>query len=175
MSIEALVTSPLRRRIVLETLAGVDFRLAAADDAPELALLFQRFFAEAGYKDRGIEYSLEASQRWLTSVISRGVCPHLVAVAVNDKKIVGVVSYDLDKTFCVQPVAVMHTIYVTPEWRMSAVGRVLASLIVDMAAKDGACAFHAPIASGMRAAQSLVNLFKHDGFETVGVIMARRL
>jgi L-amino acid N-acyltransferase YncA len=175
MFIENPPLSPLRKRIVMDTLAGVDIRLAKPDDAPELALLFQKFFAEAGYKDRGIEYSLEASERWLHSVISRGVCPHLVAIGVEDKAIVGVVSYDLDSTFCVRPVAVMHTIYVVPEWRLSAIGHVLVALVVDMAAKDGACAFHAPIASGMRAAQSLVNLFKHEGFDPVGVIMGRRL
>ena len=62
-----------------------------------------------------------------------------------------------------------------PKEVVYAIAMVLVALVVDMAAKDGACAFHAPIASEMRAAQSLVNLFKHEGFAPVGCIMGRRL
>ncbi len=162
-----------RAALVRDTLETTEFRLATIDDVPELAQLFATFFAEARYQDRGIVYDLERAKRWLERVIFSGSCPHLVAVV--DTKIVGSVSYDLDQTFCVEPVAVLHTIYVLPEYRRSAIGRVLAALVCEAASADGAIAFHAPLASGMIETSTLKNLFVHAGFEPIGVIMGRRL
>jgi len=165
--------SPLRKRIVWAALKEIEFRLAVREDAPALARLFEQFFGEAGYKDRGVRYSRLKAAEWLDSVISRGRVPHLVAEKA--KRLVGVASYDLDGTFCVEPVAVLHAIYVIPEERMSAIGRVLVALACDLAKQDGACAFHAPLASGMAEQRSLANLFRHEGFEEIGVTMGRRL
>jgi L-amino acid N-acyltransferase YncA len=162
-----------RERLIKAALDGFDFRLATPEDVPELGALFEVFFEEAGYKDRGIVYSRPRSETWLEHVISLGRVPHIVAL--QDGKIVGVCSYDLDGTFCVEPVAVMHTIFVVKEHRHSALGRVLIGLATDMAKGDGACAFHAPIASGMVEQASLVNLFAKGGFGPIGVILGRSL
>jgi len=162
-----------RKRIIQSTLEDVEFRLASVEDAPELNALFELFFSEAGYQDRGIVYSPENVRDWLPSVIERGVVPHLVASI--DGKIIGVCAYELDKTFCVQPVAVLHTIYVVEKHRRSAIGRVLITLVMDLAKHGGAVAFHAPIVSGMEEQKSLMNMLIKCGFEVIGVIAGRRL
>ena len=123
-----------------------------ADEANEIALLFERFFAESGYPSRGIKYSVGKAEAWLERVqITQGSCPHLVAI--RDDRIVGVISYSLDETFCIDPVAVLHMFYVAPEHRRSAVSMVLVALCVDAARNDGAVAFHAPLASEVRRAR----------------------
>ena len=169
---ESLSRSP-RKRLFQQALDNVDYRLANAYDAPEIARLFQTFFDEAHYQDRGIVYDLDLATNWIAGVIQQGSCPHLVATC--DGKIVGAVSYSLDGTFCVKPVAVMHMVYALKAYRRSAIGRVLLSLAVDMAKADGACAFHAPIASEMSEQRSLANMFGRGGFKTVGLILGRSL
>jgi L-amino acid N-acyltransferase YncA len=150
-----------RKRLFHQALDHVDYRVAITDDAPEIARLFQTFFGEAHYQDRGIIYDLDKATAWIKGVVDDESCLHIVAV--HDDKIVGAVSYSLDGTFCVKPVAVMHMVYVLKAHRRSAIGRVLIALATDMAKGDGACAFHAPIASEMDEQRSLVNLFGHAG------------
>ena len=172
MTLQESTRSP-RERLFREALETIEYRLATRADAPEIATLFLTFFNEAHYQDRGIVYSIERATDWLANVIGHGTVPHMAAV--HEGEIVGAVSYSLDDTFCVEPVAVMHMLYVAKAYRRSAIGRTLVALVTDMAKGDGACAFHAPIASGMGEQRSLVNLFAHGGFEPVGVIMGRAL
>ena len=169
---ESLPSLSPRSRLFQQALDQVGYRLAESQDAAEIARLFQTFFDEAHYQDRGIVYDLDRATAWIEGVVQLGSCPHLVAV--RNGAIIGAVSYSLDGTFCLAPVAVMHMIYVLKEHRRSAIGRVLVALATDLAKGDGACAFHAPIASEMSEQQSLVNLFGHGGFEPIGVIMGRR-
>jgi L-amino acid N-acyltransferase YncA len=173
MTFAELYPRQTRKRSITEILEAIEFKVASIDDAPELARLFETFFEEAHYRDRGIVYSREKSEAWLANVIGRGAVPHLVAVC--DGRIVGVCAYELDGTFCLTPVAVMHTIYVVEAHRRSAIGRVLITLVTDLAKNDGACAFHAPIASGMDEQKSLINMFAKSGFEPIGVILGRKL
>jgi L-amino acid N-acyltransferase YncA len=161
------------KRAILKVMQEVEFRLATPHDAREIAVLFQTFFSEAGYKDRGIRYSLEKAEKWLEGVIANGVVPHVVAVCRD--QIVGAISYSLDGTFCEEPVAVLHMFYVLKEHRRSAIGRVLAAMMGHLAGQDGACAVHAPLAGEMSESQSLVNLFAHDGYTPIGVILGRKI
>jgi L-amino acid N-acyltransferase YncA len=160
-------------RSIRQTLDDTVVELATTSDAPELARLFQRFFDEAGYKSRGIVFHPGKTEAWLDSVIENGSVPHIVAR--RDGVIIGVVSYDLDDSFCEQPVAVMGTIYVEPAFRRSAVGALLLGLACECAEGDGAVAFHAPVASQMAEAASLQNLLVKAGFDPVGFIMGRKL
>lgn len=147
---------------------------ATTNDVDELCALFETFFAEADYKRRGIVYSREKATEWLQRAIHFGLTPHLVARLHG--KIIGAISYDLDGSFCERPVAVLHIVYVLPEHRRSAIGRMLVGLACDTAKHaDNACAFHAPVASGMEEVQSLQNLFTKAGFEPIGFIMGRGL
>lgn len=166
----------LRHKLFKETLDGVDFTLATPDDVEELARLFQQFFGEADYKSRGIVFSPRKAKNWLTRVIKFGACPHIIARTHGyEGEIIGVTSYSLDESFCEQPVAVLGTLYVVPNHRKSAVGRILVAVAVDAAAGDGACAFHAPLASGMMETKTLVNLFSRVGFTEIGTILGRGL
>ena len=161
-----------RERLVHNAIDNYEYRFASRSEANEIALLFERFFAESGYPSRGIKYSVGKAEAWLERVITQGSCPHLVAR--KDDAIVGVISYSLDETFCIDPVAVLHMFYVAPEHRRSAVSMVLVTLCVDAARNDGAVAFHAPLASEVKGA-SAVNLFANIGFENIGAIMGRSL
>ncbi len=162
----------LRERLVLEAVESFVYRFATRDEAHDLALLFEDAFIDSGFLSRGIRYSVSKAEAWLRRVIMQGSCPHLVAL--KDDEIVGAISYALDETFCIDPVAVMHMLYIKPPYRKSALGRVLVGLCVDAAKADGAAAFHAPIAAEVRE-RSLVNLFAHGGFEPIGAIMGRAL
>ncbi len=175
-------TLPLQRKLVAETLEGVDFALAEPTDVAELTSLFGRFFEEAGYKSRGIVFSPEKAKLWLARVIAYGACPHIIARAhdddseiIGDGPIIGVTSYSLDDSFCFAPVAVLGTLYVVPGHRRSAVGRILVAVATEAAKGDGACAFHAPLASGMAEMKSLTNLFLKAGFDEIGTILGRSL
>ena len=164
----------IRRKTIEASLLDTVLEPARLDDVDELVLLFETFFAESGYGDRGIVYAPENARAWLQRVIEYGITPHIVA-RLNGK-IIGAISYDLDKSFCIEPVAVLHLIYVLPEHRRTAIGRLLVGLAVDLAKRvDGACAFHAPVASGMTEMASLENLFLKAGFAPVGFIMGRAL
>lgn len=170
-----LNTLPWQRRLVAETLEGVDFTLAEPTDVAELTSLFGRFFEEAGYKSRGIVFSPEKAKLWLARVIAYGAYPHIIARAHDDGSIIGVTSYSLDESFCFAPVAVLGTLYVVPGHRRSAVGRILVAVATEAAKGDGACAFHAPLASGMAEMKSLTNLFLKAGFDEIGTILGRSL
>jgi len=166
----------LRHKLVAETLEGIDFALASLADVAELGYLFEKFFSEAGYKDRGIVFSYERAVAWLERVIRFGAYPHIIARTHGyDGRIVGVTSYSLDDSFCVDPVAVLGTLYVVPEHRRSAVGRILVAVATEAAKGDGAIAFHAPLASGMIETKSLINLFTKAGFDEIGTILGRSL
>jgi ribosomal protein S18 acetylase RimI-like enzyme len=172
----ATTIAPARPKLFQEILAGVDFAVASPADADELAVLYRRFFDEADYKSRGIVYAPEKVLDSLQAATMLGRYPHIIARTRGyDGKIIGFVSYSLDDAFCVDPVAVMDNIYVAPEYRRSAIGRVLIALVLEMAIGDGACAFHAPVASGTTAAKSLLNSFKRAGFSEIGMIVGRGL
>ena len=167
-----LFLSP-RERLFKQALDDFDYRVAIADDAADIARLFETFFDEAHYQDRGIAYDRGKAAAWIEEAIYRGTVPHIVASRGNE--IIGAVSYSLDGTFCVEPVAVLHMIYVLKAHRRSAVGRTLVMFAVDMAKGDGACAFHAPLASEMEEQRSLINLFGRGGSKPIGVIVGRSL
>jgi L-amino acid N-acyltransferase YncA len=160
-------------RSIQQTLDDIVVELATASDAPELAELFQRFFDEAGYKQRGIVYHPDKAEASLARVIENGDYPHIVARSKG--VIIGAISYSLDDTFSEPPFAVLNTFYVEPAHRKSAVGAMLLGLACECAQVDGAVAFHAPVASEMAETASLQNLLIKAGFDPVGFIMARRL
>ncbi len=150
-----------------------DFGLATVSDAFELCCLFEEFFEQSDYGKKGIAYSRQNALGWLTRVIGNGSFPHVVARV--DGKIVGVISWSMDTSFCADPIAILHTIYVTKAHRRSIMGRMLVALAMDIAKSEGATSFSAPLASGMKEMKSLMNLFNKAGFESSGVIMTRAI
>lgn len=157
-----------KRKLIPDTCT---FDLATTEDVVALTYLFKEFFEESNYSDKGITYSPARSCDWLRKVITNGIFPHVVAKV--DGKVVGVVSWSMDHSFSEEPIAVLHTIYVTPPHRISAIGRTLVSLAMDIAREEGACAFSAPISSGIDASVSLANMLRKAGFKYSGAIMTK--
>lgn len=147
------------------------YEMATEKDAVELTYLFKDFFEESDYADKGISYSPNNAAIWLRRVISQGIFPHVVARI--DGKIVGTASWSLDQSFSEEPIAVLHAIYVRPEFRRTQIGRQLMALALFVAEGDGATCFSAPISSGMKEVPSLKNMLRKAGFLPSGVIMTK--
>jgi len=150
----------------------VQFRFATGADLPELMTLYRTFYGEAVYKDY-LEYNEEAVHDTVFAGIIANDRPHILAVV--DESIVGFISYWFDRTFSKKPCQVLLEFYVLPDFRRGAIGRALVGLAIQEGRHHGAGAFHAPVASGMREARTLVNLFGKAGFEPFGVMMRRKL
>ena len=150
----------------------VSFRLATPDDVPELIEVYQRFYAEAVYKDF-LEFDPARARETILNGIAYDGRPHILAT-IGDT-IVGFIASVIDHSFSVKPCAVLMELYVVPEFRRSAIGRGLVGLAVLEAKRKGAGAFHAPVASGMTEARSLFNLFDKAGFSQFGYMMRRGL
>jgi len=163
----------MNSHISLENLREeASFRYATEADCAELFDLYRLFYEEAVYKDY-LDYDEEKVQHVVSHGIRTDERPHIVAVV--DESVVGFLSFWFDRTFSRQPCMVLLEFYVHPDFRRSAIGRGLVALAVLEGRHAGAGAFHAPIASGMPAARTLINLFAKAGFEPLGWVMRRKL
>jgi GNAT superfamily N-acetyltransferase len=156
-----------------ETFELTDFRLAGREDIDGLIDLYQLFFADSDLPELGLAFNPDRVRPWLERVIGNGSSPHLIAVEKETGLIVGSLNYTLDHTTD-KPFANLDKFYVRRNWRLSAIGRMLLQLAMDVAKDDGAVAFRAGISSGIGYGK---NLFLHFKFrETAGsVLLARRL
>ena len=150
----------------------VKFRFADANDVPELIELYLRFYDEAIYKDF-LEFDPVRARATILDGIVADTRPHIVAEV--DERIEGFIAYIFDHTFSVKPCQVLMEFYVTPELRLSPIGRALLAGAVQEGKIFGAGAFHAPIASGMSAAASMGNMFLKAGFHQLGFVMRKGL
>jgi L-amino acid N-acyltransferase YncA len=163
----------MNKRITLDNLdERVSFRFADASDVPELLLRYEMFYEEAVYKDF-LEWDRARSRETILNGIVTDTRPHILA-QVEDR-IVGFLAYILDHTFSVRPCMVLMEFYVVPEHRRSAIGRALLAMAIQEGKAANAGAFHAPVASGMRAARSLFNMFDKAGFEQFGFMVRKAL
>ena len=163
----------MNKRITLDNLdEHVRFRFADANDVPELISLYEMFYEEAVYKDF-LEWDRARARETILNGIVTDDRPHILAIV--EDSLVGFIAYTLDHTFSVRPCLVMMECYVHPEYRLSAIGRALVSMMIQEGKAAGAGACHAPIASGMRAARSLAHLFEKAGFEQMGWVMRKGL
>jgi GNAT superfamily N-acetyltransferase len=161
----------MNKRISLDSLDEyVAFRFADANDVPELIELYLRFYDEAIYQDF-LEFDPARARATILNGIVTDTRPHIVAEF--DGRIEGFISYIFDHTFSVRPCQVLMEFYVAPELRLSPIGRALLAMAVQEGKAADAGAFHAPVASGMRAARSLANLFEKAGFHPMGFIMRK--
>ena len=149
----------------------IALRMATVADVPALLDLIDRFFHESRYAAH-LTFSREASQRYLENVIGSGMCPHIVASLGGAA--IGMISYHIDRSFCVEPLAVMDEIYVIPEFAGTPVGRTLISAAMDMCRDvEHANCMHIVISSGHKRARTLVNAFKKFGAQEVGTVMRK--
>jgi L-amino acid N-acyltransferase YncA len=158
------------------TLANLDqrvtFRFADVNDVPDVVRLYERFYEEAVYKDF-LEWDYARARETILRGIVTDTRPHIIAIV--DDEIVGFLAYILDHTFSVKPCQVLMEFYVAPAFRRGAIGRALLAMAVHEGKRAGAGAFHAPVASGMREARSLFNMFDKAGFKQFGFMCRRGL
>ena len=146
-----------------------DFRAAVPGDIEAIVSLYTDFFAESDYAERGLTFDPKGAWVWLFNGITTGKTPHLIAIVKSSGELVGAASYTLDHRYTTEPFAHLNQIYVRKNWRRSAVGRVLATLVLEVARADGAVCFDALLDAGMeRETVSLRNLFLKLGFRDVG-------
>jgi len=146
-------------------------RMATVDDVPALVDLFDRFFHETQYAAH-MEYSRDNSARYLEHVIGTGMSPHILAVL--EDTVIGELSYHIDRSFCVEPMAILDEFYVIPEFAGTPVGRALVAAAMDICRNvEGANCFHAVLSSGHKRARTLVNLFKKFGAQEIGTVMRK--
>ena len=146
-----------------------EFRAAAPGDIEAIVSLYTDFFAESDYGARGLVFDPKKAWVWLFNGITTGSTPHLLAIVRSSGELVGAVSYVLNHHYTTEPVAHLNQIYVRKNWRRSAVGRVLATLVLEVARADGAVCFDVLLDAGMeRETASLRNLFLKLGFRDVG-------
>lgn len=161
----------MNKPITLDNLdQRVTFRFADVNDVPEVMRLYERFYAEAVYKDF-LEWDAARARETVLNGVLTDNRPHIIAVI--DDEIVGFLAYILDHSFSVRPCMVLMEFYVAPEYRRSAIGRALLSMAIQEGKAANAGAFHAPVASGLAAARSLFNMFDKAGFSQFGYMMRR--
>jgi len=161
----------MNKPITLDNLdERVTFRFADVNDVPDVMFLYERFYGEAVYKDF-LEWDAAKARQTVLDGVAFDQRPHIIALI--DQEIVGFLAYIFDDSFATKPCQVLMEFYVVPEHRRSAIGRALLAMAVQEGKIAGAGAFHAPVASGMRAARSLFNLFDKAGFTQFGYMMRR--
>jgi GNAT superfamily N-acetyltransferase len=151
----------------------VELRMATVDDVPQLVDLFDRFFHESQYATH-LEYSRDNAAQYLKDVVGTGRSPHILAVL--DGTIIGELSYHIDRSFLVEPMAILDEFYVIPEFAGSPVGRALVAAAMDICRDvEKAKCFHLVLSSGHKRSKTLVNLFKKFGAQEIGTVMNKVL
>jgi hypothetical protein len=161
------------QRIFQKAFERYVFRVATPGDVDGIVALWPEHWAEAHYRDRGIEPDEPRYREWMSYMLEYGI--HVWVLALDGEEIVGFFEYGLDHNFSKRPVAVMGSFFVAKAHRRSAVPAILFDLGVGQARADGACAFHAPIASETLSSRALENSFTKHGFKVIGSLMGRAL
>jgi GNAT superfamily N-acetyltransferase len=111
---------------------------------------------------------------YLNYAIPNNYAPHVLAF--DKDALVGLCSYHLYTAYTDKPIAVMDETFVIPELRRSDLGRRLVALAITLARADGCAIMNFPIASGLPAQNSLMNMVgRHFGADPVGMIFRKVL
>jgi L-amino acid N-acyltransferase YncA len=144
--------------------------------AADVALLIEKYgadhFHEGGF-DAFSTVDIERAAREMTRLVERDDTP--LVIAEIDGEPIGWISWTMMHVFTRAPIAVLWTIYVAPAYRNSAVGRQLVWGAVEIARREGACAFFATVAPTSAGAQALCHLFRSFGFEPMGGAFSKAL
>jgi L-amino acid N-acyltransferase YncA len=143
-----------------------------ADVAPLLTEYGADHFYEGGFGQFST-FDLERAIREMCAQVERDDTPFILAEIGGE--FVGWMSWTMMHVFTVAPIAVLWTIYVRPEYRHGAVGRRLIWSAMDIAKKEGACAFFATVAPTSPGGQSLCHLFREFGFAPMGGAFTKAL
>jgi GNAT superfamily N-acetyltransferase len=164
----------LDQKLLAQAVDAYEFRGANSLDVSQIVELYSDFFAESDWPNRNLVYDPPRMWAWVFKGITTGNVPHLLAFERAKGTLIGSICYTLDHNFTTRPFAHLDKFFVRRKWRRSPVGRVLLTLIVEIARADGAACFNANALSGMKEIASLKNLLLHMGFrETNGIAMTR--
>lgn len=152
---------------------SIEVRLGQADDVDRIADLLERFFGMTIWAQH-MTFNKDGALAYLRYAIPAGYAPH--ALAFDGDELVGLCSYHLYSAYTVPPIAVMDETFVLPRLRRSDLGRRLVALAIDLARADGCAIMNFPIASGLPAQNSLMNMVgNHFGADYVGTIFRKVL
>jgi GNAT superfamily N-acetyltransferase len=150
----------------------IEVRLGQVTDVPRIADFLEMFFHLTPWS-RVVRFKKDGALAYLTMAIGNGYAPH--ACAFDAEELVGICSYHVYSAYT-DPIAVMDETYVLPRLKRTDLGRRLVSLAIDLARGDGCKVMNFPIASGLPAQNSLMNMVgRHFGAEPVGMIFRKVL
>ena len=144
----------------------------AVDVEPLLTQYGADHFYEGGF-GQFTSFDLDRAIREMTRQVERDDTPFILA-EIGDE-FAGWMSWTMMHVFTGAPIAVLWTIYVRPEYRHGAVGRRLIWSAMDIARKEGACAFFATVAPTSYGGQALCHLFREFKFEPMGGAFSKAL
>jgi GNAT superfamily N-acetyltransferase len=156
-----------QQKLLAQAVDAYEFRGAVPGDIPEIVDLYYDFFHESDLDKRGLKFDKSRMWAWVFRGIGSGNAPHLLAFEKGKGRLVGSICYTLDHNFTTQPFAQLDKFYVRRAWRRSPVGRILLTLVLEIARADGAACFNAGLSSGMRETVSLRNMLLAMGFREV--------
>jgi GNAT superfamily N-acetyltransferase len=121
-----------------------------------------------------MKFNRNSALSYLSWAIPNNYAPH--ALAYDGRELVGLCSYHLYTTYTDKPIAVMDETFVLPRLKRSDLGRRLVGLAIELARADGCAIMNFPIASGLPAQNSLMNMVgRHFGADLVGMIFRKVL
>jgi GNAT superfamily N-acetyltransferase len=150
----------------------IEVRLGKVEDVPKVADFLEMFFHLTPWSEV-LRFKKQGAIGYLTMAIGNGYAPH--ALAFDQDELVGICSYHVYAAYT-DPIAVMDETYVLPRLKRTDLGRRLVSLAIEMARADGCKVMNFPIASGLPAQNSLMNMVgRHFGATPVGMIFRKVL
>jgi hypothetical protein len=166
----------------------IELRLATVDDVSAIAQLISAWFPMTIWKDC-LSFDAVKAAPYIARGIASGCQPFILALDQPTKnfpgpdpagntiqpELVGCISWHLDARFT-EPIGVLDEVFVVPRLRRSDLGRRLIMMAMHISREEGAKVFNFPVASGMPAQVSLINMLtRHIGAEPVGVILRKVL
>jgi GNAT superfamily N-acetyltransferase len=147
--------------------------VAKAADIPAIVDMLEKFFGLTIWAQH-MKFNRPGALSYLTYAIPNNYAPH--ALAYEGEELVGLCSYHPYTAYTDKPIAVMDETFVLPRLRRSDLGRRLVGLAIELARADGCAIMNFPIASGLPAQNSLMNMIgRHFGADYVGTIFRKVL
>jgi hypothetical protein len=151
----------------------ISVRVGTPADVGAIVDLLERFFCMTIWA-QNMKFNRPGAEQYLSYAIPAGFAPH--ALAFDGDELVGLCSYHLYTAYTDKPIAVMDETFVTPRLKRTDLGRRLVGLAIDLARADGCAIMNFPIASGLPAQNSLMNMVgRHFGADYVGTIFRKVL
>ena len=151
----------------------IELRLGKLADVETIVDLLGRFFGMTIWSQH-MTFNKEGADAYLRYAIPAGFAPHVLAF--DGDELVGLCSYHLYSSHTKPAIAVMDETFVLPRLRRTDLGRRLVALVIELARADGCAIMNFPIASGLPAQNSLMNMVgRHFGADLVGCIFRKVL